>query len=171
MHAHGADGVLICRHCGSSTAVSKISGLIEVRETISKKCPSCATALTAGRLEGNPVSFCATCEGMLIAMDQFVSVIEAVRAHEEPARTVSPRKQTPGDRTIICPGCGTPMLNHFYGGPGNVVLDTCEHCRLNWLDPGELCRIARAPEARAISSLRTEISEPESCSPDDRPRK
>jgi Zn-finger nucleic acid-binding protein len=125
--------------------VSKIARLIEVREATHKKCPTCGTGLTEGRLDGNPVSFCVTCEGMLIAMDQFVSVIEAVRAHEEPARTVSPRKQTPGDRAISCPGCGTPMLSHFYGGPGNIVLDTCERCRLNWLDPGELRRIARAP--------------------------
>jgi len=77
-------------------------------------------------------------------MEQFVPVIEAVRAHEEPARALSPRQQTPGDRTIACPGCGMPMLSHFYGGPGNIVLDTCEPCRLNWLDPGELRRIARA---------------------------
>jgi Zn-finger nucleic acid-binding protein len=37
------------------------------------------------------------------------------------------------------------MLSHFYGGPGNIVLDTCEGCQVNWLDPGELQRIARAP--------------------------
>jgi len=37
------------------------------------------------------------------------------------------------------------MLGHFYGGPGNIVLDTCEACQVNWLDPGELQRIARAP--------------------------
>jgi Zn-finger nucleic acid-binding protein len=36
------------------------------------------------------------------------------------------------------------MQNHFYGGPGNLVIDTCERCHLNWLDPGELRRIARA---------------------------
>jgi Zn-finger nucleic acid-binding protein len=36
------------------------------------------------------------------------------------------------------------MLNHVYGGPGNLVIDTCESCRLNWLDPGELRRLARA---------------------------
>jgi Zn-finger nucleic acid-binding protein len=122
-----------------------MASLIEFGETSRNKCPSCATDLADGRLEGNPVSFCRDCEGMLIAMDQFVSVIEAVRVHEEPARTVSPRKQRPGDRTIACPGCGKPMLSHFYGGPGNIVLDTCEPCRLNWLDRGELRRIARAP--------------------------
>jgi Zn-finger nucleic acid-binding protein len=37
------------------------------------------------------------------------------------------------------------MEAHFYGGPGNVVIDTCESCSLNWLDHGELARIAQAP--------------------------
>jgi Zn-finger nucleic acid-binding protein len=32
------------------------------------------------------------------------------------------------------------------GGPGNVVIDTCERCRVNWLDSGELRRIAVAPD-------------------------
>jgi Zn-finger nucleic acid-binding protein len=36
------------------------------------------------------------------------------------------------------------MLNHMYGGAGNVVIDTCETCQVNWLDSGELRRIARA---------------------------
>jgi len=38
------------------------------------------------------------------------------------------------------------MLAHVYGGPGNIVIDTCERCQLNWLDPGELRRIALAPD-------------------------
>jgi Zn-finger nucleic acid-binding protein len=38
------------------------------------------------------------------------------------------------------------MEAHFYAGPGNVVLDSCDFCNLNWLDHGELMRIARAPD-------------------------
>ncbi len=36
---------------------------------------------------------------------------------------------------------------HFYGGPGNVVIDSCEECSLIWLDRGELMRIAHAPDS------------------------
>jgi Zn-finger nucleic acid-binding protein len=39
------------------------------------------------------------------------------------------------------------MIDHPYGGPGNVVIDTCERCGVNWLDPGELRRIAMAPDS------------------------
>jgi len=80
-------------------------------------------------------------------MENFVAVIDAARAREEQSGTIPPRRQAPGDRTIDCPGCHRPMLSHFYGGPGNLVIDTCERCHLNWLDPGELRRIARAPRS------------------------
>jgi hypothetical protein len=86
---------------------------------------------------------------MLIEMQHFVSVIGAARAHEEASGGIPPRRQTPGDRTIDCPACHRPMLNHFYGGPGNLVIDTCETCHVNWLDAGELRRIARASDRDA----------------------
>jgi Zn-finger nucleic acid-binding protein len=38
------------------------------------------------------------------------------------------------------------METHFYTGGGNVVIDDCERCELNWLDAGELVTIARAPD-------------------------
>jgi Zn-finger nucleic acid-binding protein len=38
------------------------------------------------------------------------------------------------------------MLSHLYGGPGNIVIDSCEQCQANWLDSGELRRTAVAPE-------------------------
>jgi Zn-finger nucleic acid-binding protein len=40
------------------------------------------------------------------------------------------------------------MEAHSYAGPGNVVIDSCEPCSLNWLDHGELARIAQAPDDR-----------------------
>ena len=40
-----------------------------------------------------------------------------------------------------------------YGGPGNVIIDTCEHCSLNWLDYGELQRIVRAPDERYVIQI------------------
>jgi Zn-finger nucleic acid-binding protein len=38
------------------------------------------------------------------------------------------------------------MITHRYGGPGNVIIDSCERCQANWLDYGELARIVRAPD-------------------------
>jgi Zn-finger nucleic acid-binding protein len=37
------------------------------------------------------------------------------------------------------------MDTHYYAGGGNVVIDDCSRCELNWLDAGELMSIVRAP--------------------------
>jgi len=85
---------------------------------------------------------------MLIDMNRLPTVIDTVRAREHRSfRMVLPRRQNPADRLINCPGCGQPMLGHLYGGPGNVVIDSCERCQVNWLDPGELRRIVVAPDS------------------------
>src|SRR5262249_23563869 len=111
-------------------------------------CPMCLTPLSRSRLEGHSLLYCARCYGMLIEMNRFATLIDAVRASEErPRRVALPRRQNPGDRLLNCPTCGQPMLCHIYGGPGNVVIDSCERCQLNWLDPGELRRIATAPDS------------------------
>jgi Zn-finger nucleic acid-binding protein len=39
------------------------------------------------------------------------------------------------------------MDAHFYAGPGNVVIDSCEDCCLIWLDRGKLMRIVHAPDS------------------------
>ena len=75
------------------------------------------------------------------------AIIEAVRAYDVGTfRTSLPRRQSPADRTLHCPTCARPLLSHQYAGGGNVVIDTCEHCLVNWLDQGELRRIALAPD-------------------------
>ncbi len=147
MQADRATGVIACSHCGSSEQLSGIAALIDIAGATDKHCPTCHTALASGRLDGRPLMVCQHCEGLLVEMGNFVAVIDAARAREERSGTIPPRRQAPGDRTIECPECRRPMLSHFYGGPGNLVIDTCESCQLNWLDPGELRRIARASRA------------------------
>jgi Zn-finger nucleic acid-binding protein len=38
------------------------------------------------------------------------------------------------------------MATHFYEDPGNIIIDDCSRCSLNWLDYGDLMRIIRAPD-------------------------
>ena len=81
-----------------------------------------------------------------ISMEIFSTLTETLRAQQHgatPAPGVDPHDL---QRSIQCPHCHRPMEAHFYAGPGNVVLDSCENCELNWLDHGELLRIARAAE-------------------------
>ena len=107
---------------------------------VKAECPLCAIPLSTGRLSGFELLSCARCGGMLIEMKQFVSVIKAVRGAEPgfgPA-AVLPRTQQPDERRLSCPHCRQPMISHIYGGPGNVVIETCERCLVNWLDAGEV---------------------------------
>ena len=79
-------------------------------------------------------------------------VIEQLRSDDH-----SPAVQTPPDqgdlkRVIQCPRCNRRMDTHFYAGPGNVIVDTCDNCHLIWLDRGELTRIAHAPDEHLDST-------------------
>jgi Zn-finger nucleic acid-binding protein len=51
------------------------------------------------------------------------------------------------------PQCGEEMDKHPYGGGGNVIIEDCERCSLNWLDYGELERIVQAPDREYASDL------------------
>ncbi len=47
---------------------------------------------------------------------------------------------------VDCPQCHGRMDAHFYCGPGNVVVDSCDQCFLVWMDRGKLKHIASAPD-------------------------
>ena len=148
MQADKANGVFTCAHCGTLEEQPILVRDIEVGAPSDRLCPVCVTPLVHAHLDGNALLYCRLCSGMLIPIESFVLVIEAARSREDRSGVSLPRRQNPGERVLACPECGQPMLSHFYGGPGNLVIDTCERCCVNWLDPGELRRIARAPQGR-----------------------
>ncbi len=136
----------LCEHCGTAVEVPAAFARVELLSESGRTCPLCLMPLCDARLDGYPLLGCPRCHGLLIEMKHFAAVIEAARAHETAAEP-PPRTGEPGERTLSCPQCRRPMLNHFYEGPGNLVIDSCEGCFVNWLDPGELRRIARAPDS------------------------
>jgi Zn-finger nucleic acid-binding protein len=101
----------------------------------------------------SPLLYCTKCHGMLIAMMEFQSLIDAARTASAPI-PAEPADVHELDRSIACPHCHRPMDTHFYAGAGNVAMDTCETCCLHWLDHDELARIAQAnpTEANAVDS-------------------
>jgi hypothetical protein len=141
--------IFTCRHCGTEEPVPVNLQAFDLLEASGLDCPSCKRALLNALAGSQPVQVCLGCYGALVPMASFISVVAVVRFFEGQSLDVLPaRRQEPGDRLLVCPSCSQVMTSHLYGGPGNVVMDTCEHCRLNWLDPGELRRIALAPESR-----------------------
>jgi Zn-finger nucleic acid-binding protein len=145
-------GLLICDHCSTQQEAPAIPEELELLEETSQACPVCSTPLSQGRLHGHPLLCCPSCAGLLIGMNVFTTIIDAVRAYDVGAfRTTLPSNQKPGERTLKCPSCGQPFVSHHYAGPGNVVIDTCSRCLVNWLDRGELRRIALAPDSQRSS--------------------
>ncbi|MCM3881099.1 MAG: zf-TFIIB domain-containing protein [Vicinamibacterales bacterium] len=138
---------LVCDHCGNQQELPWIAEHVDLLGETTSPCPVCGTPLSDSRLEGFPVLCCSRCFGMLIGMNRFAALIDAVRVLEERSfRTLPPRRQNPNDRVVNCPKCRAAMLSHLYGGPGNIVIDSCEQCQVNWLDSGELRRTAIAPD-------------------------
>lgn len=74
-------------------------------------------------------------------------VIRTLRVRARPAADpYPPPAAAEFERRIECPKCGNPMSTYAYGGPGNIVIDNCRGCMLNWLDHKEIERVATAPD-------------------------
>lgn len=84
---------------------------------------------------------------MLIPMQALEALADELRTGQgsEVVPTVPGKDEL--QRKINCPQCHHPLDAHFYAGPGNAVIDSCENCSLIWLDRGVLMRIAHAPDA------------------------
>jgi Zn-finger nucleic acid-binding protein len=137
-----------CNYCRSVYYSQKNEDNVCVlNETSSLACPVCAVPLAQAAMEGHKLFYCSRCRGCLIPVEVFVSLVDQLRAKQGGAWNIArPADPKELQRQIHCPQCGRRMDTHFYGGPGNVVIDDCAACELNWLDQGELARIARAPE-------------------------
>ena len=134
-----------CEYCQSVYFPEKNDdGVRVLDEQSGQDCPVCSAPMMHAYLGRNPAIYCTKCNGMLIAMGMLETMIDQLRS--ELAAVTAPPVTDKDDlrRKINCPQCHRPMDAHLYGGPGNVVIDSCEECSLIWLDRGELMRIARA---------------------------
>ncbi len=140
-------GCLTCSYCGGDWVPEPNLDDVVVLQAADVTCPLCVVEMQQARLASRGILYCVTCRGMLIRLPDFLPIIEELRA----TRSASPYTGRPPSaeefaRTVACPLCAKPMENHRYGGPGNVLMDTCEICEVHWLDKGELKRIALAPD-------------------------
>lgn len=110
-------------------------------------CPVCALPLADAALAHRRMLYCRRCHGMLVPMGEFVELVEQLRSRRQgPGALQTPADPRDLDRSLQCPKCRQRMDTHFYEGPGNVVIDSCSRCYLDWLDCGELFRISRSPD-------------------------
>jgi Zn-finger nucleic acid-binding protein len=149
---------LRCDYCKSVVyTAADDEGVRYMEELVDVLCPVCAVPLWNASIENVSIRACKKCRGMLIAMGAFEGLIGLVR--DENPKAEAPVADDGSDlkRKLQCPVCHRAMETHFYYGGGHVVMEDCERCELNWLDGGELMRIAHMlrPEAAEDWSQRS----------------
>jgi Zn-finger nucleic acid-binding protein len=138
---------LICDFCKSMHFPEPdADGVRILGEPAQQSCPVCGIPLVHAAIGGLRILYCGRCRGMLIPMDAFLVVAEELRARQRaPCGLPHALDLRELERRIHCPRCGRAMDTHPYAGPGNIVIDSCSECQVDWLDYGELMRIVRAP--------------------------
>jgi Zn-finger nucleic acid-binding protein len=139
---------LTCDYCQSISFPEKNEDGVRVLDDPSElSCPVCAVPLKHALNQAHQILYCTHCRGSLISATVFVLLLQDLRAHrgDTQATTHLPDPQEL-KRRIQCPQCRRDMDAHYYAGPGNIVIDDCASCDLNWLDSGELMAIVCAPD-------------------------
>ena len=113
-------------------------------------CPVCFDQkLQVAELEGSQACACSACQGFLIDSISLGTLISVLRAQYQGADDKPIMLNSMElEKKFDCPACFQPMYTHPYHGPGNVVINSCSTCQLNWLDAGEFSKIIRAPGRR-----------------------
>ena len=137
-------GYLFCEYCSSLRFVSETDeGVVSTGTGAGESCPACRVELQAGSVEGQDVSYCARCRGILLKAAAFRKVIDA-RLKRGCSREVATRRAEAAAAPLHdCPRCGAEMDRHPYYGPGDAVIDCCGECFLLWLDHPELTVIVK----------------------------
>lgn len=140
---------LRCSYCAYVYALSTNSDGVRLlpEEKAGVACPVCREELQRALAGPHPLLCCPACEGVLVEMGQFMKVVRILRSK---ARIVTDAFPPPAaiefERRIDCPHCGEAMSTHAYCGPGNIVIDNCPRCAVNWLDRHEMERVVTAPD-------------------------
>jgi Zn-finger nucleic acid-binding protein len=139
---------LRCDYCHSVAFPEKDdSGVRVLGEAAGYVCPICDSPLMQATLAGVGLCYCTQCRGMSIPMQVFEDLIAALRVAPVGSAAAPSDSSRDLQRRIKCPHCHRGMTADWYAGPGHVVIDSCETCLLNWLDHGELMRIAQGADS------------------------
>lgn len=110
-------------------------------------CPICNKPLVEALLDRTHALHCTECKGILVDTFSFFPTILFIRGRNNgPELPPHPLSENELKRNLFCPKCKQKMDTHPYAGPGNIVIDTCNTCSLNWLDYGEFYRIVNASD-------------------------
>ena len=143
-----------CQHSEPAIAVapaSTNSSIEPLGKTSVFFCQTCdESALEIGRIHKTQVCFCSCCGGFAIDRPSLCDLVEYLRSRFEGCDS----PPVPFDPQLLqasmnCLACSDSMETMLYSGPGNVVIATCETCRVSWIKKGDLDQIVRAPGQRS----------------------
>ncbi len=111
------------------------------------QCPVCGIVLQMATFDDHYRGYrCARCKGLLFTRSTFRQLVESRRARATtPPEPLMRHNEPELRRTVQCPICARAMDTFPYMGPGAIVVDTCSHCDVIWLDYRELDRAVNAP--------------------------
>ncbi len=141
-------GSFRCQYCGMLHIPANAQHPLP--ETKSTKpaitCPVChidlAPITVADRYHGHS---CPNCQGMLFNQKTFKKSLKERQKQRQPlGHSVSTASGSDPNRLIHCPSCKQGMHTHLNAGSGQVLVDTCQNCKLIWLDYGEFDQAAMA---------------------------
>jgi len=151
VHGQSHHHCLTCNVFEFPTALESDEIPIKAEETVTDfQCPKCVIPLRVGLIyEGMQVCFCDNCRGFVIPSQSLGTLVNELRrdyqGEDDKPVPIDPSEL---DKFDNCPACLERMDSHPYYGPGNLVLNTGNACKLAWLDHGELAKIVRAPGPR-----------------------
>lgn len=140
---------LVCDSCRSIHHPEvNADGIVVTGSPTGRLCPLCRLPLSEAVILGQSLLHCPNCRGSLIASETFLFLVAHLRL-KPGERPFPPRQfeQAELSRAIDCPLCSRRMDTHPYAGPGNIVIDNCPGCSVNWIDSQELRRVAAAPDS------------------------
>lgn len=140
-------GRLFCPYCKSwEVTPESLLGIYLLEEQPGQSCPFCHVPLNRAKLSEQAGFYCRHCGGLLLQNEVFELIVEWRRAGAGGEGIIPSMERKDEVRPpLCCPQCGRIMDKHAYGGPGNILVDTCAVCQLIWLDGGELERVVNAP--------------------------
>ena len=119
-------------------------------EPVGVSCPKCVSELRFAELHDRwRVCFCENCRGFVIDSGCLGSIVYELRAaYQGKDADPVPLNQSQLLDQWDCPACHERMETHPYHGPGTAVINSCQGCRVTWLDHRELASIISAPGRR-----------------------
>lgn len=135
-----------CEYCGGYDFPDpNLDGVALLDQTSAYLCPMCRKPLVSAAVSEVRIFSCPNCRGNLIDQSKLLPILRQAQAsgmmRDIPVVSADPSEWA---RSVDCPSCLGKMNTYPYGGPGNMMIQGCDQCRVIWLDCGELSRIVRA---------------------------